>query len=131
MYNRIHALIFLGIFSLFVTVSFAQNNVIVTCEKTVFDFGEILEKDGKVSHTFVVKNEGTVPLVISKVTTSCGCTTSDWTKEPISTGKTGELKVTYDPKNRPGVFIRTIQLYANGIKNSVIFTIRGKVIQAR
>lgn len=110
-------------------VAFAQKAVI-TCEKTVHNFGEIKEADGKVSHTFVVKNEGTIPLVISNVTASCGCTTPDWTKEPIPAGKTGEVKVTFDPKNRPGNFMKTIRLYGNGMKNGFLLSIRGKVLKA-
>lgn len=110
-------------------VATAQKAVI-TCEKTVHNFGEIKEADGKVSHTFVVKNEGTAPLVISNVTASCGCTTPEWTKEPIPAGKTGEVKVTFDPKNRPGNFMKTIRLYGNGMKNGFLLSIRGKVLKA-
>lgn len=110
-------------------VATAQKAVI-TCEKTVHNFGEIKEADGKVSHTFVVKNEGTAPLVISNVTASCGCTTPEWTKEPIPSGKTGEVKVTFDPKNRPGNFMKTIRLYGNGMKNGFLLSIRGKVLKA-
>lgn len=103
---------------------------VITCEKTVHNFGEINETDGKVSHTFVVKNEGTAPLVISNVTASCGCTTPEWTKEPIPAGKTGEVKVTFDPTNRPGTFMKTIRLYGNGMKNGFLLSIRGKVLKA-
>lgn len=107
----------------------SAQKAVITCEKTVHNFGEIKEADGKVSHTFVVKNEGTAPLVISNVTASCGCTTPDWTKEPIPAGKTGEVKVTFDPKNRPGNFIKTIRLYGNGMKNGFLLSIRGKVLK--
>lgn len=108
----------------------SAQKAVITCEKTVHNFGEIKEADGKVSHTFVVKNEGTTPLVISNVTASCGCTTPDWTKEPIPAGKTGEVKVTFDPKNRPGNFMKTIRLYGNGMKNGFLLSIRGKVLKA-
>lgn len=108
----------------------SAQKAVITCEKTVHNFGEIKEADGKVSHTFVVKNEGTTPLVISNVTASCGCTTPDWTKEPIPAGKTGEVKVTFDPKNRLGNFMKTIRLYGNGMKNGFLLSIRGKVLKA-
>lgn len=107
----------------------SAQKAVITCEKTVHNFGEIKEADGKVSHTFVVKNEGTGPLVISNVTASCGCTTPEWTKEPIPAGKTGEVKVTFDPKNRPGNFMKTIRLYGNGMKNGFLLSIRGKVLK--
>ncbi|MDR1780865.1 MAG: DUF1573 domain-containing protein [Tannerella sp.] len=93
-----------------------------------YDFGEILEADGPASHVFTVVNEGEKPLVISRVVPSCGCTTPEWTKEPIAPGKTGEIKVTYNPAGRPGKFIKTINVYSNGKANgSFLLTIRGSV----
>ncbi|NOY35449.1 MAG: DUF1573 domain-containing protein [bacterium] len=41
-----------------------------------WDFGEISMKDGDVVHNFEMKNEGTEPVVIKKVFTSCMCTTA-------------------------------------------------------
>ena len=129
MRNWIQILLLGLTFALSTSVASAQKAVI-TCEKSVHNFGEIQEADGKVSHTFVVKNEGTTPLVISNVTASCGCTTPEWSKEPIQAGKEGEVKVTFDPKNRPGNFMKTIRLYGNGMKNGFLLTIRGKVLKA-
>ena len=86
------------------------------------------EADGKVAHTFVIDNTGTGPLVITRVIASCGCTTPEWTKEPIAPGKSGEVKITYNPANRPGAFVKTISLYSNGKKGSFILTIKGKVV---
>jgi hypothetical protein len=92
-----------------------------------YDFGTIKENGGKVSHTFVVKNDGAKPLVITRVIASCGCTTPDWTKEPIAPGKTGEILVTYDPQGRPGPFAKTVSIYSNGKKGSQVITVRGEV----
>ncbi len=41
-----------------------------------FDFGTISMKDGKVSHRFEFKNEGSESLLINEVSTSCMCTTA-------------------------------------------------------
>ena len=59
-----------------------------------FDFGTIKEADGKVSHTFEVSNTGDMPLVITRVIASCGCTTPEWPKEPVAPGKKAQIKVT-------------------------------------
>lgn len=40
-----------------------------------FDFGTISMRNGKVSHKFEIKNDGTEPLTINKIYTSCMCTT--------------------------------------------------------
>jgi hypothetical protein len=112
------------------TVSAQQKEAsIAVIDSAVHDFGEINEKDGPVTYTFKIKNEGEAPLVITKVAASCGCTTPDWTKEPVASGKTGEVKVTYDPTNRPGAFTKPVSVYSNGKVGSLVLTIKGKVIQ--
>jgi hypothetical protein len=99
----------------------------LTVPEEAYDFGAIKESNGKVSHTFLVKNDGTQPLVITRVIASCGCTSPEWTKEPIAPGKTGEVVVTYDPQGRPGPFAKTVSIYSNGKRGSQILTIRGDV----
>ena len=108
----------------------AQNKeaVITVVGDAVYDFGDIQEAKGPATHVFKIKNDGGTPLVITKVVASCGCTTPDWTKEPIAPGGSGEIKVTYDPTSRPGPFTKTISVYSNGKTGSYILTIKGQVI---
>lgn len=106
----------------------AQKKAVISADETSHDFGQIKEADGKVSASFVIKNAGEAPLVITRVIASCGCTTPEWTKEPIAPGQTGNIKITYDPKGRPGPFSKTISVYSNGKTGSFILTIRGEVI---
>ena len=106
----------------------AQKKAVIAADETSHDFGQIKEADGKVSETFVVKNTGDAPLAITRVIASCGCTTPEWTKEPIAPGASGNIKITYDPKGRPGPFSKTISVYSNGKTGSFILTIRGEVI---
>ena len=87
----------------------------------------IKEADGKVSHTFEVSNTGDMPLVITRVIASCGCTTPEWPKEPVAPGKKAQIKVTFDPAGRPGPFTKTISVYSNGKTGSFIMNIRGEV----
>jgi hypothetical protein len=101
--------------------------VIAVVGESIHDFGTIKEANGAVSHTFKIKNEGKAPLIISKVSASCGCTTPEYTTEPISPGKTGEIKVTFDPKGRPAPFTKTIYVYSNGYTGGYILTIKGVV----
>ena len=107
----------------------AQQNeaVFAVVGEATHDFKTIKEADGAAKHTFTIINEGKTPLVITKVTTSCGCTTPEYPKEPIAPGKTGELKVTYDTANRPGPFTRTIQVLSNGYTGTYVLTIKGTV----
>lgn len=105
----------------------AQKKAIISAPETVYNFGEIKEADGKVSHTFQIKNEGEAPLVITRVIASCGCTTPEWTREPIAPGKSGELTVTFDPTGRPGPFTKTVAMYSNGKTGNYVLTITGEV----
>ena len=41
-----------------------------------FNFGVLEMKDGKVTHNFEVRNDGSEPVVVKKVYTSCACTTA-------------------------------------------------------
>ena len=110
-------------------VTAQQNDASFALEgEAVHDFGDVKEADGPVTHTFTVKNEGDAPLVISRVVPSCGCTTPNWTKEPIASGETGEIIVTYDPAGRPGPINKTVSVYSNGKAGSVVLTIKGNVI---
>ena len=97
-----------------VAVSAQKKQAVISAQETSFDFGSIKEADGKVSHTFKIDNTGDGPLVITRVIASCGCTTPEWTKEPIAPGKSGDVKITYNPANRPGAFVITISIYSNG-----------------
>lgn len=101
----------------------------IAFDTTQYDFGEILEVDGPVSHDFMFTNNGTLPLVISKVQPSCGCTTPEWTKEPIVPMNIGLIKVTYNPKNRPGPFSKTISVYSNAETPTVVLHIKGNVLR--
>lgn len=105
----------------------AQKKAIISSEVVSHDFGTIKEADGKVTHTFEVSNSGDMPLVITRVIASCGCTTPEWPKEPIAPGKKAQIKVTFDPAGRPGPFTKTISVYSNGKTGSFIMNIRGEV----
>lgn len=111
-----------------VTYTFAQGKPEITVDKAVHDFGKVNEADGDISCEFVIKNTGNAPLVISRVTASCGCTTPDWTKSPIAPGASGSVKATYGAKGRPGPFSKTISVYTNAKEGGHILTIKGDVI---
>lgn len=110
------------------TATDTVNSPKIKFEVTNYDFGKIKEQDGKASYTFKFKNTSTKPLVITRVQASCGCTTPEWTKEPISSGKTGVVTVTYNPVHRPGVFHKTITVYSNIAEGKTILSIKGEVI---
>jgi hypothetical protein len=107
--------------------SFAQSVANIAFEKLEHDFGKIKEDGGPAVYDFKFTNSGTVPLIISAVNASCGCTTPEWSKEPVLPGKPGFIKVSYNPLNRPGNFTKTVTVVANIPNGSVVLKISGDV----
>lgn len=70
------------------------------------DFGKFKEEAGRQQYDFVVTNTGNAPLVIQNITATCGCTTPEWTRQPIPAGGKGVITALYDPRNRPGALDR-------------------------
>ncbi|MDR0572473.1 MAG: DUF1573 domain-containing protein [Tannerella sp.] len=97
-----------------------------TLDNHVHDYGNIPEDGGLANHIFTIKNTGDAPLIVKQVIASCGCTTPNWTKGPIASGKTGEIKIAYNPKGRPGPFSKTVSVYCENA-DPVQLTIKGNV----
>jgi hypothetical protein len=92
------------------------------------DFGTFKEEAGRQTFDFVVSNTGNSPLVIQNIVASCGCTTPEWTKEPIQAGSKGKITAIYDPSGRPGQFNKTLSVYTNSDPGIVVLTIKGEVV---
>jgi len=107
----------------------AQGKPSVKFEVSNHNFGDIEEDAGDANFIFNLVNNGDAPLVISRVTVSCGCTKPEWTKEPIAAGGKGTVSVTYGAKGRPGPFEKQISVYTNDpAANPHILMIKGNVI---
>lgn len=93
-----------------------------------FDFGKVAEKDGPVTHVFEFSNSSEKAVKILLVKPSCGCTTPDWSKEPIEPGTTGFIKAEFDPNGRPGFFTKTLTVTTDVEPNPFILQIKGTVV---
>ena len=100
----------------------------INFENTTFDFGNIRETGGPVSHEFEFTNTGTEPLKINSARAECGCTKPEYPKEEIAPGETGVIKVTYNPKGRPGGFTKVVTVRSTGNPGKVNLKIRGTVV---
>ncbi len=92
-----------------------------------WDFGTIAEDGGEVSHTFEFENRGSTPIVIITVHTTCGCTSTNYTRKPIVAGERSTLEVSYDPMNRPGEFAKTISILTSADEEPTQLVISGDV----
>ena len=84
----------------------------ITLKESSFDFGKIAQ--GKpVFHVFEIVNTGKEPLKLENVQTSCGCTTPEWSTEPVAPGESTSVKVGYNAAAE-GVFTKSITIVYNG-----------------
>lgn len=100
----------------------------IAFENTSFDMGIIPETGGKVTYHFQFINRGKAPLIIKYVESSCGCTIPKWNRRPILPQDSGTITVTFNPKDRPGVFTKKIIVYTNATHPNTVLKISGEVI---
>ncbi|PWJ58275.1 uncharacterized protein DUF1573 [Dyadobacter jejuensis] len=86
--------------------------VMTLTDSASYDFGTVTEGD-IVEHTFHFRNDGEFPLILNNITSSCGCTTPEWPKEPIGPKEESSIVVRFDTKNKTGPQVKTITVYAN------------------
>lgn len=111
-----------------VALSAAGKKAKVNFSEYRYDFGNVKEKNGPVSHEFTFTNNGDGNLLIIDATATCGCTKPEYPKQPIAPGKKGKIKVTYNPVGRPGPIDRTVTVKTNGSPKKVRLKIVGNVI---
>ncbi len=125
--SKVSVIILFALMAVFSNVK-AQNLADIQFEKMDHSFGKINEEAGPAVFNFRFTNTGNAPLIIQGVEASCGCTTPEWSQEPILPGKGGFIKVSYNPEQRPGAFAKSITVNANVPKSPRVLTISGEVI---
>ncbi|MES2429775.1 MAG: DUF1573 domain-containing protein [Bacteroidota bacterium] len=111
-------------------VSFAQKSVSTIAKFTTetIDMGKI-KQGNPTKGTFTVKNIGSSPLIIEQANPTCGCTISNYTKEPIAPGKSGTIDATYNAAN-PGSFTKHLTVKFAGADSTKSITLTGEVLSA-
>ncbi|MCQ2249488.1 MAG: DUF1573 domain-containing protein [Bacteroidales bacterium] len=101
----------------------------IAFETLEHDFGDIAELGGPVSFRFVYVNKGGKPLLIHSVEATCGCTSPAWSMEPVAPGQKGFVDVTFDPRERTGIFMKRVIVKSNARDQKVELMIKGTVVQ--
>ena len=106
-------------------ITIAQADEMLTLKETEFDFGKIPQ--GKpVTHEFEVTNKSNIPLKITQINASCGCTTPTWEKDKVvATGQKTMITVGYNAAAE-GPFTKFITVTYNDTQSKQI-TIKGEV----
>lgn len=98
----------------------------VVWKTETIDVGQIPQGTPK-AIVYEFKNTGKTAVVITNVQGSCGCTATDYTKEPIQPGKTAKVTATYNAANK-GAFTKTVTVTTSAETTPKILTLKGTVI---
>ncbi|MDY0342789.1 MAG: DUF1573 domain-containing protein [Lentimicrobium sp.] len=96
-------------------------------EQDFHDFGKLIQGE-KVSYAFKFTNTGKTDLIISKVSSSCGCTVPDYPKTPIRPGDTKKIDVKFDTENRRGFQNKTVTIVSNAQPSAKVLRIKAQIV---
>ena len=88
-------------------------------QPTTHDFGEITQGD-KVTHVFILTNNGGDLLIIEKVQASCGCTAANPDKNELAPGESTNLEVVFNSAGRNGAQKKNITIKSNDPENPLV-----------
>lgn len=121
--KKIVLVLFIGLLGMSLTAQ--DTSAKIEFNSDTVDYGEI-QKGADGVRVFEFTNTGNAPLIISKVSSSCGCTIPKKPEEPILPGKTGEIQVKYDT-NRVGPIRKAITVISNADTPTVVLKIKGEI----
>ena len=99
---------------------------VLELETDTYDFGQVAEGTA-VEHEFRFKNAGGAPLIISNVQASCGCTTPEYSKNPVAPGEEGMVKVVFNSAGQTGKQHKVITVTSNATTANTLLNLRGEV----
>jgi len=92
-------------------------------ENATYNFGDVSRKGGDLVREFRFVNDGTAPLVLVRVITSCSCLKASFSKRPVEPADSGVIRIIYEPhKSEPGAFNKVIQVYSNSVDGRDVIT---------
>ncbi len=101
---------------------------LVKFDRLTHDMGTI-EQGVPQKVTFTLTNYADEPLILTRVKGSCGCTATEYSKDPIMPGEQTEIEATYNAKSL-GAFSKTVTVQTNLQDEAIVLHIKGKVVQA-
>ncbi|WP_051296208.1 DUF1573 domain-containing protein [Eisenibacter elegans] len=101
-----------------------QAQGIMVFEREIHDFG-VVAAGTIVTYEFGFVNKGNAPIQLLAVEPSCGCTSTDWTREPVPVGKTGFVRLSFNTNGYEGAFAKSVLLKSNAREPIKILFIKG------
>lgn len=95
-------------------------------DKEKHDFGKVIQGE-VVTFAFKFENIGQSDLLIATVTSSCGCTVTKYSKEPIAPGEKGSIQVTFNSSGRKGYQSKSVSIMANTQPSRTILKVEARI----
>jgi len=105
----------------------AVKQEVLTLKETTHNFGKI-PQGRPTTYSFEITNIGKEPLRLENVQASCGCTSPEWSREPIAAGANATIKVGYNAYAE-GAFNKAVTIFYNGNQTKTL-TITGDVYKS-
>jgi hypothetical protein len=80
-----------------------------------------------VSFDFKFRNTGKTDLVITEVSSSCGCTVPSYPKTAIRPGQEGSIKVAFNSRGKKGYQTKSVVVLANTQPNATQLRIKAQI----
>ncbi len=106
------------------------NAPVMNFDKSSYDFGKITRGD-KVKYDFKFTNTGKSPLIITSAVASCGCTTPNWPKTPITPGQIGQITVVFNSTGKVGLQDKMVTITANTNPAQTVVHLVGEVLEKK
>lgn len=105
----------------------ADKMPVLEFESDFHDFGRVIQGE-KVSFGFKFTNTGKSDLIISGVSSSCGCTVPDFPKTPIKPGNSHKIDVKFDSEGRRGYQNKTVTISSNTQPSTRVIRIKAEIV---
>ena len=101
--------------------------------KVIHDFGLVPESKGTVEHRFAFTNLCDHPVRVIHVQPTCGCTVSQMESVTVPAQTESWVDVVYDPKDRPGYFLKSVEIAFESSGDTLVrhIAVKGFTVEER
>lgn len=101
-------------------------DAVISWKSETIDVGTIPQGTPK-TIKFEFTNSTSKPVLVTNVKAACGCTATDYSKEPIAPGKTGYVNAIYNAANA-GAFTKSVTVTTSDSDAPKKLTFKGTVV---
>ena len=128
--KKILIVIFVSVLSLFSAAAQPPDGAHLKLDAATLDFGDVQRRGGDLVREIGFVNDGSSPLVILSVTTSCSCLKADYSRKPVAAGERGVIKIIFEARKMElGVFHRVIQVRSNSTDGVNLIAVQGNSLE--